>query len=285
MIELKKQHAALTAEREILENSIPQLETAWKNAPRNFNQYGNEIGTPESRAAMDRVSDAECRIRSIASEMSGIERKLEYAERLSLVKKTRVSSTKIMAESVSTVEALERTQARLRERFQSIEAESERSLEQAQQAERDAASLYARSLAESDDKGAATANSEIQKAAQQLAVTDEQVRQQELILTAIQIELDTIATQITAAQQQGVEARAAVLNAIGLEQGEEWNAAVKQLAAIGARILAVSYQKGGMGDDLSQLDVPRFGPGVLSLDRSALAAVARDISLADLLAA
>ena len=284
MIELKKQHAALTAEREILENSIPQLETAWKNAPRNFNQYGNEIGTPESRAAMDRVSDAECRIRSIASEMSGIERKLEYAERLSLVRKTRVSSTKIMTESVSTVEALERTQARLRESLQSIKEESERSLEQAQQAERDAASLYARSLAESDDKGAATANSEIQKAAQQLAVTDEQVRQQELILAAIQSELDVIATQLTAAQQQGVEARKAVLNAIELEQDQEWNAAVNQLAAVGSRILAVSYQKGGMGDALSQLDVPRFGPGVLSLDRSALAAVARDISLADLLA-
>jgi len=87
------------------------------------------------------------------------------------------------------------------------------------------------------------------------------------------------------AQQQGDEARKAVLNAIGLPLEQEWNAAVKQLAAVGSRILAVSYQKGGMGDALSRLKVPRFGPGVSSLDRGDLAAAASGISLADLLAA
>lgn len=50
-------------------------------------------------------------------------------------------------------------------------------------------------------------------------------------------------------------------------------------------MLAVSYQMGGMGDALSGLEVPRFGPFQSRLNRSDLAAAARDISLADLLSA
>lgn len=285
MNELKKQHAALIAEREMLENSIPQLESAWHSAPKNYSPVGNMIGSPESTAAMDRLSDAQCRLRGIPGELDLIERKLAHIERLALVKQTKAKSMKIMSDSAATVEALERTRAHLNERFQAIQAESEQSIEQAQKAELDAASLYARSLAKGDDKGAATANSALQEAAQQLAVTDEQVRRQELILAALQTELEGIEIQITSAQQQGDEARKTVLNAIGLALDEEWNAAVKQLAAVGSQILAVSYQKGGMGDALSRLNVPRFGPGVSSLDRGDLAAAASGISLADLLAA
>lgn len=47
-----------------------------------------------------------------------------------------------MSDSASAIEALERTRAHLSERLQVIQAESEQSLENAQQAERDAASLY-----------------------------------------------------------------------------------------------------------------------------------------------
>ncbi|WP_233081402.1 hypothetical protein [Pseudomonas cremoris] len=190
-----------------------------------------------------------------------------------------------MSESAVEVEALERIKAHLNERRQAIQAEAEQSLGKAQQAERDAASLYARSLASGDSEGEKTANSEIQKAAKQLATTDEQVRRQELILTALQAELDTIETHISNAQQRGNEAKKAALNAVGFALDEEWNAATKQLVEVGARILAVSYQKGGMGDALSGLDVPRFGPFHSRLDRSDLAAVARDISLEDLLTA
>lgn len=125
----------------------------------------------------------------------------------------------------------------------------------------------------------------IQKAAKHLATTDEQVRRQELILAALQAELDTIEAQISNAQQREDEAKKAALNAIGFALDEEWNAATEQLITIGARILAVSYQKGGMGDALSRLDVPRFGPFHSRLDHNDLSAAARGISLSDLLAA
>lgn len=65
---------------------------------------------------------------------------------------------------------------------------------------------------------------------------------------------------------------------------EEWNEAAKQLAAVGAKVLAVCYQQGGMGDALSGLEVPRFGPFLSRLNRSDLSAAAREITLEELLA-
>ncbi|CAI8976006.1 Chromosome segregation protein SMC [Pseudomonas sp. IT-P12] len=284
MNELKQQQATLISERETLENSLPHLEVAWRNAPSNYSPNGNMIGSPEGRAAEDRLSSAQSRVRAISSELERIEQKLTHLDRLERVDQIKTESIQAMSESAAKVEALERSQAHLSERLQAIQSEAEQALEKAQQAERDAASFYARSLVSGDSEGEKAANSEIQKAAKQLAVTDEQVRRQELVLTALRAELESIETQITSARKQGDEARNAVLNALGLALDEEWNAVVKQLVIVGSRILAVSYQKGGMGDALSRLEVPRFGPFHSRLDRSDLVVAAHKISLDDLLA-
>lgn len=285
MNELKQQQAALIAERETLENSLPQLEAAWRNAPSNYSPIGNMIGSPEKSAAMDRFSSTQSRLRAIPHELDSIEQKLAYLERMDRIVEIKTKSIQNMSEAVAEVEALERTQAHLSERLQAIQSEAEQALEKAQQAERDAASLYARSLANGDSEGEKTASSDMQKAAKHLATTDEQVRRQDLILAALQAELDTIEAQISNAQQRGDEAKKAALNAIGFALDEEWNTATKQLVVVGARMLAVSYQMGGMGDALSGLEVPRFGPFQSRLNHSDLAAVARDIPLADLLSA
>lgn len=285
MNELKQQQAALISERETLENSLPQLEAAWRNAPSNYSPIGNMIGSPAKSAAMDRFSSAQSRIRAIPHELDRIEQKLAYLERMDRVVEIKTKSIQTMSEAVAEVEELERTRAHLSERLKAIKSEAEQALEKAQQAERDAASLYARSLANGDSEGEKTAGSDMQKAAKHLATTDEQVRRHELILAALQVELDTIETQISSAQQRADKAKEEALSAIGFALDEEWNAATKQLVAVGARILAVSYQMGGMGDALSGLEVPRFGPFQSRLNRSDLAAAARDISLADLLAA
>lgn len=285
MKDLKQQHAALTAESIAIENSLPQLEAAWKNAPSNFNQYGNEIGTPERRAAMERASDAEARLRAIPGELQSLERKMAHLERLSQVDQTKSESLKAMSEAATEVNGLERTQAHLSARLQAIQSEAQQALEKAQQDERDAASRYARSLATGDSKAEKVASNDIQKAATQLATTDEHVRRQELIITALQSELANIETQISNARHRENDAKRNALSAIALALDEEWNEAAKQLAAVGAKVLAVCHQQGGMGDALSGLEVPRFGPFLSKLNRSDLTAAAREISLENLLAA
>lgn len=87
------------------------------------------------------------------------------------------------------------------------------------------------------------------------------------------------------AQQRENEAKRNALSAIALALDEEWNEAAKQLAAVGAKVLAVCYQQGGMGDALSGLEVPRFGPFLSRLNRSDLTVVAREITLSSLLKA
>lgn len=285
MNELKQKQATLAQELETLEQSLPQLEAEWRNAPSEFSANGNAIGSPEGRAAADKLSTVEARIRAIPGELAAIDRKIQHLERLGKIDQVKADSIKAMADAAAEVEALERKKAHLSERFQTIQLEADQALDKAQKAERDAATSYAKSLADGDIEGEKTASSEMQKAAKQLATTDEQVRRQDLILGALQVELDTIETQILSARQRGDEAKAAALGAVGFALDEEWNAATERLVAVGAQILAVSYQKGGMGDALSGLEVPRFGPFHSRLDRADLAAVARNISLEELLAA
>lgn len=284
MKDLKQQHAALIAESIAIENSLPQLEAAWKNAPSNFNQYGNEIGTPEGRAAMDRSSEANARLRAIPCELQSLEKKMAHLERLSQVDQTKSESLKAMSEAATEVKGLELTQMNLSARLQTIQSEAKLALEKAQQDERDAASRYARSLANGDSKAEKIATNDIQTAATQLATTDEHVRRQELIISALLSELAHIETQISNARQRENEAKKNALSAIALLLDEEWNEAAKQLAAVGAKVLAVCYQQGGMGDALSGLEVPRFGPFLSRLNRSDLSAAAREITLEELLA-
>lgn len=285
MNQLKQQQAALNQELEILEQSLPQLEAEWRNAPRGFSAIGNPIGSPEASEAADKISSAEARIRAIPRELAAIDRKIQHLERLEKNDQIKVDSIRAMSDATAEIEALERKKSHLNERFQAIQSEADQALEKAQQAERDAATSYAKCLASGDAEGEKSASSEMQKAAKQLATTDEQVRRQDLILGALQVELDTLEAQITNARQRGDESKTAALSAVGFALDEEWNAATEQLLAVGARILAVSYLKGGMGDALSGLEVPRFGPFHSRLERSDLAAAAHNISLEELLAA
>ncbi|MBC3338680.1 hypothetical protein HU732_20430 [Pseudomonas proteolytica] len=285
MNQLKQQQAALIQELETLEERLPQLEAEWRNAPSGFSANGNVIGSPEGREAMEKASSVEARIREIPSELASIDRKVQHLDRLEKIDQIKADAIQAMTDATAEVEALERKKTHLSDRFQTIQSEADQSLEKAQQAERDAATYYAKSLASGDAEGEKSASGEMQKAAKQLATTDEQVRRQDLILSALQVELDTLEAQITNARQRADEAKTAVLNAVGFAFNEEWNAATEQLIAVGARILAVSYLKGGMGDALSGLEVPRFGPFHSRLERSDLVVVARNISLEELLAA
>lgn len=284
MNQLKQQKVALIQELETLEASLPQLEAEWRNAPSGFSANGNVIGSPESREAMEKLSSVNARIDAIPRELASIDRKFQHLDRLEKNVQIKADAIQAMTAATAEVETLERKKSHLNERFQTIQSEADQALEKAQQAERDAATSYAKCLASGDVEGEKSASNEMQKAAKQLAATDEQVRRQDLILGALQVELDTLEAQITNARQRGDESKTAALSAVGFELDEEWNAATEQLLAVGARILAVSYLKGGMGDALSGLEVPRFGPFHSKLERSDLVAPARNISLAELLA-
>lgn len=197
MNQLKQQQVALIQELETLEESLPQLEAEWRNAPSGFSADGNVIGSPESREAMEKLSSVEARIDAIPGALASIDRKIQHLERLEKIDQIKADAIHAMTDAAAEVEALERKKTHLNERFQTIQSEADQALEKAQQAERDAATSYAKSLASGDTEGEKSASGEMQKAAKQLATTDEQVRRQDLILSALQVELDTLEAQIT----------------------------------------------------------------------------------------
>ncbi|WP_225595428.1 hypothetical protein [Pseudomonas sp. PDM05] len=153
MNQLKQQQAAFIQELETLKESLPQLEAEWRNAPSGFSANGNVIGSPESRDAMERLSSVTARIDAIPGELASIDRKLQHLERLEKIGQIKADAIQAMTDATAEVEALERRKSHLNERFQTIQSEADQALQKAQQAERDAATSYAKCLASGDAEG------------------------------------------------------------------------------------------------------------------------------------
>lgn len=285
MKELKKQRDALISERDALEASIPGLREAWQAMPSNYDHRGNCIGSPESNAAMNKVSGAEARVRTISGHLERIGREISYQERLANAKQVKAEARQVISDSVNTVAALESTRRLVLERLQAIQKETDLAIQRAQQAEVDAANLYARSVATSDSAGEKAAANEMQKASTLLVEADEHARRQDLIIAALQAEIDTLGTQIAEAQQKHSQARDNALAAAELVLGDKWNCLVKQLAAVGAQILAADHHRGGGSMLLSELSIPGFGPSSRELRRRDVIGGAEGIAIADLIEA
>ncbi|MBA1316114.1 hypothetical protein G7032_09565 [Pseudomonas monteilii] len=284
MNELKKQRDELIAERDALEASIPAQQEAWRNMP-NIWHNGNCVGSPEATAAMEKISADEARVRTISAELDRLDNEINYRERLENAEQAKAQARQLMSDSASAVSILEGKRGLLFGRLQAIQSDMELALEAARQAELDAANLYARSIASGDSKGEKAANSEMQKASNQLVEADEHARRQELLASALQAEIDSLDTQIANAQKQGHDAQSAALAATEIALGDEWNHLAEQLVSVGARILAANRHRGGAGMVLSRLSLPGFGPSASELQRDDVLDRAKGIALADLLEA
>lgn len=284
MNELQKKRDELIAERDALETNIPIQLAAWRDMPNDW-RNGNCVSTPEATAAAEKMSADESRVRSIAAELDRLDNEINYRERLENAEESKTQARQLMSDSTSAVSMLEGKRRLLFGRLQAIQKDMELAVEAARQAELDAANLYARSIASGDSKGEKAANTEMQKASNQLVEADEHARRQELLTNALQAEIDSLDTQIAHAQQQGSEAQNAALAATEIALGDEWNHLAEQLVAVGARILAANRHRGGAGMVLSRLSIPGFGPSASEFQRDDVLGRAKGITLADLLEA
>jgi len=190
-----------------------------------------------------------------------------------------------MSDSVDTVTSLESTRTLILERLQAIQKESNLAIERAQQAEIEAANLYARSVATGNSEGEKTASTAMEKASTLLIEADEQARRQERIVAALQAEIEALDAQISKAKQESGQAQDSALRAAALVFGDEWNRLAKQLAAVGSRIIAADYHRGSGGMMLSDLSIPLFGPSARELYRDYVLQGAKGITLIDLIEA
>lgn len=285
MKELKKRRDELLAERDALESSIPSLRAAWEEMPQIFDHRGNCVGSPEGRAAMDKLCRAEANLRCIPSDLEKIDREISYQESVANAKQTKAKAQKVMKDSAGSVAALETTHRLVSERLGAIQTETELAIKRAQQVELDAANHYARSVATGNSEGERTASNDMEKASAMLIECDEHARRQDLIVTALQAEIDGLDAQLTSARERRNEAQNDALAATALGLGEEWNRLADQLVVLGSKILAANEKRGVKSWALEGLSIPLFGPTTRKFKHDDLLDCAKGIGLADLIEA
>lgn len=285
MKELKQRRDELLAERDALEASIPSLRATWEQMPQIFDHRGNCVGSPEGRAAMDKLCRAEANLRCIPSDLEKIDREISYHESVANAKQAKTKAQKVMKDSASSVASLETTHRLVSERLVAIQTETELAIKRAQQVELDAANHYARSVATGDAEGERTASHDMEKASAMLIECDEHARRQDLIMTALQAEIDALDAQLAAARQQCSDAQNDALAATALGLSEEWNRVANQLVVLGSKILATNDKRGVRSWALEDLSIPLFGPTTRKLKHDDVLDCAKNFNLADLIEA
>jgi hypothetical protein len=91
MNQLKQQQTALIQELKTLEESLPQLEGEWRNAPSGFSANGNVIGSPERREAMEKLSSVKARIDVIPRELASIDNKFQHLEKMGKLARSKLT--------------------------------------------------------------------------------------------------------------------------------------------------------------------------------------------------
>jgi hypothetical protein len=129
----------------------------------------------------------------------------------------------------------------------------------AKQAETDAATAYAQSVAWGDTEGEKNANPDAQKAAKNLATAIEHNRRQHLIITALEQELVIVDQYIAEAQSEHLAIQRTALLLAEKVLAEQWNEKVQALMDIGAKLWATQRLLGDDQLSLRRLVLPKEG--------------------------
>lgn len=146
-------------------------------------------------------------------------------------------------------------------RLEQIQQQAVEDLAKARQAETDAATAYAQSVAWGDTEGEKNANTDAQKAAKNLANAIEHNRRQHLIITALEHELVIVDQHIAEAQSEHLAIQRTALLLAEKVLAEQWNEKAQALMDIGAKLWATQRLLGGDQLSLRRLVLPKEGEG------------------------
>ncbi|MFZ4964797.1 hypothetical protein ACL9RJ_11045 [Pseudomonas sp. Mn2068] len=204
----------------------------------------NYAGTPAGNELQIRLQEVKSKVGTIKHKVSVIDRDMAWWDR-------KANSSKLMAEYKETMNNwatdkvdLEGKRQVLSSRLAETKSQSEKMIADARRVEEEAARAYAQAVAWGDVEGEKKAADDAQKAAKALSTAMENQRRQGLIITALQQEIETVDAHIEEANQEILKAEnLAVL--VALERLEEqWDASVKQLLDVGAKLYAAKRYMG-----------------------------------------
>ncbi|MFJ4589636.1 chromosome segregation protein SMC [Pseudomonas moraviensis] len=146
-------------------------------------------------------------------------------------------------------------------RLEQIQQQAVEDLAKARQAETDAATAYAQSVAWGDTEGEKNANTDAQKAAKNLAIAIEHNRRQHLIITALEQELVIVDQHIAEAQSENLAIQRTALLLAEKVLAEQWNEKAQALMDMGAKLWATQRLLGSDQLSLRRLVLPKEGEG------------------------
>lgn len=169
--------------------------------------------------------------------------------------------TESMANWKADEQELNEKRESLSTRLEQIQQQAVEDLAKARQAETDAATAYAQSVAWGDIEGEKNANTDAQKAAKNLATAIEHNRRQHLIITALEQELVIIDQHIAEAQSEHLAIQRMALLLAEKVLAEQWNEKAQTLMDAGGKLWAVQRMLGGDQLSLRRLVLPKEGEG------------------------
>ncbi|MFV0455751.1 MAG: hypothetical protein ACK5NQ_12320 [Pseudomonas sp.] len=274
---LKEQRAALEAELEELEASLPALEDAVATAPTNWSHLAMETGSPQSDAAREALMAAQSRIQLIAPNdystgaIDRLDQQIAHLEALANADKQISKAAAEENEAANRCARLSTSISRIAQRIEDMHAAEHSAEESAQEAEREAAQAVAKATASGDEKALSAAQAKMNKAIDAVR-SAKAVKESNLpLISAMDAETAALEKQLVVAQREEDTARRARRSASAIKLGNEWDQAVSVLVAIGARLIT----EGGIDYPLTKLKLPTFAPGDKVIDHSELRAKAR----------
>lgn len=273
---LLEQRAALEAELEKLEASLPALEEAVATAPTNWSHLAMETGSPQGEAARVALMAAQSRMQIIAHNDYGsgaLDRLDQQIAHLEALANAEEQISKAAAEENEASERCARLSAsisRIAQRIEEMHTAEHSAEESAQEAEREAAQAVAKATASGDEKALNAAQAKMNKAVDAARSAKAMKESNVPLISAMDAETAALEKQLAMAQREEDAARRARQRASAIKLGNEWDQAVSVLVAIGARLIT----EGGIDYPLTNLKLPTFAPGGKVIDHGELRAKA-----------
>jgi hypothetical protein len=227
------------AELHELEEQIAQWEVSLTDPDFATTAAGDDLQI-RLREANSKVNNIEYKISVIDQDIAWFDRKANSSELIAEYKET-------MGNWAIDKTDLDGKRKVLSTRLAEARSQSDKLIADARQSEEDAARAYAQAIAWSDVEGEKKAADDAQKAAKALDSALEHQRRQGLMIAAMEQEIEIIDVHIAEAAQEILKAeRCAVL--VALERLEEqWDASVKELLDLGAKLYAAKRYMGREG--------------------------------------
>jgi len=225
----------LTIDRRNHQQEIRELEgqiAQWEEQLSNLSFAGTRDGEEmlvNLRNTVSRVGSIEHKISLIDHSIAWFDRKANSVELMAAYKEKMENWSLDKAD-------LQGKRKILVARLEELRARNEQAITEARQAEEEAARAYAQAVAWGDAGGEKSAAADVQKAAKVLSDEMEQQRRQGLIVSAMEQEIKLIDEHIEEAIREYEKSERSAVGLATERLQEEWNVAVQQLIAIGAKL-------------------------------------------------